>query len=265
MIRHLRFFSGVALSAALALGSVVPALADNPYGDIAVSPSTGQTARSWDWGTQSAADAKAISLCNALTNGVNDCISQLEVHSHVCGAIAFDSALNQWRGGRGNTVAEADSNALAALSISNGTVARHVCNTVSSSNGNGSNSTGSNNRYGAIAVSPNTLGSYGSWDFSSQSAADNNAIAGCNGRSNGANDCLRVVMIHNQTCGALAEDNSQNTWKDGHGNTHAAANSDALSRLGSGNGTVVRSICNDNTANNSTNSSGSSNVAGGII
>ena len=119
---------GLLLVAAFAAATMAPALADNPYGAIAISPSTGKVSGSWNFRNQSAADARAVSRCNALTNGAGDCIATVAVHQHLCGALATDSVQGTWKGGVANTRAAAKSAALSNLGSSNGRIAYSLCN-----------------------------------------------------------------------------------------------------------------------------------------
>jgi len=123
-----RSLAGLLLVAALSAAMMLPALAENPYGAIAISPSTGKVSGSWNFGNQSAANTRAISRCNALTNGAGDCIATVAVHQHLCGALATDSVQGTWRGGVANTRAAAKSAALSNLGSSNGRIAYSICN-----------------------------------------------------------------------------------------------------------------------------------------
>lgn len=92
------------VGAALTVPSVVdpaPANAANYYGAIALSPSTGQTGRSWDYQDSSRAAQTAMSYCyyddcRVVTQFVNG-----------CGAIAQSS--RYWGYGTGSSLAEAQS------------------------------------------------------------------------------------------------------------------------------------------------------------
>lgn len=78
--------------------------------------------------------------------------------------------------------------------------------------------------YGAIAFAPN--GAWGSsWSFPSRSTAEQIALSGC-----GYSSCK--VLTSFTECGAVAYNGS--AWQGGGGPTLAAAQADALIRLGSG-------------------------------
>ncbi|HUZ48625.1 MAG TPA: DUF4189 domain-containing protein [Candidatus Dormibacteraeota bacterium] len=124
----IRSLAGFLLVAALSAAMMLPALANNLYGAIAISPSTGKVSGSWNFRNQSAANTRAISRCNALTNGAGDCIATVAVHQHLCGALATDSVHGTWRGGVANTRAAAKSAALSNLGSSNGRIAYSLCN-----------------------------------------------------------------------------------------------------------------------------------------
>ncbi len=249
---------------ALVAGFVSPAFADNFYGAIAISPSTGKHGGSWDMRSQSAADSSAIAKCNS-ASGTNDCISTVQIHTHTCGALAIDVSAGQWKGGLGNTRGEASSSALAALGSSSGSIAESVCNDNTSngfqSNGFGRNAAG--RKFGAIAMSRSTGQHWGIWNVDSQSVADSQAISSCNSH-HGVGDCFVAVEINTHLCGALAEDVSAGRWQAGQGDTRDAAKSNALAGLGSSNGTIAQSVCNDASSASKT-ASGTNNVEAGVL
>ncbi|MCF8604112.1 DUF4189 domain-containing protein [Gordonia sp. HY442] len=78
-----------------------PADAASYYGAIALSPSTGQTGRSWDYQDPSRAADTAMSYCY-----YDDCHIVVQF-SNGCGAIAQSSTY--WGYGSGSSLAEAES------------------------------------------------------------------------------------------------------------------------------------------------------------
>lgn len=123
-----RSVSRVLLGTALSLTLAVPALADNPFGAIAISPSNGTAGGSWNWKSQGDANSHALSACRSRSNGANDCLVAQEIHQHLCGAVAFDKSAGRWRGGVANVRADARSAALNNLGSSSGRILESVCN-----------------------------------------------------------------------------------------------------------------------------------------
>lgn len=100
------------------------------------------------------------------------------------------------------------------------------------------------NTYGATAYSPTSDATGISWDYATEKEALNAAVAVCNGKSEGANDC-KALTSNSNNCGAIA------VGKGGAGagwaGDKAAAEAQALagcSELEGGKCKVQLSACN---------------------
>lgn len=121
--RHKVRLTTVALAIA---GSIIalaaPAQADSTrYGSIAISESTGNTGRSWDYGSEYAAEAAAVDYC-----GKSDCYAYVSFASGWCAAVAR-TRTGIWSWARASNRAEAAANAIGASPGPNPTVQTTVC------------------------------------------------------------------------------------------------------------------------------------------
>lgn len=80
-----------------------------------------------DASNAAAARSQALANCNRQTNGLNDCSVAVEFSDHRCAAIMENRGQRSYAWGRGNSIAEAESDALNKLS-NGGTVMVARCN-----------------------------------------------------------------------------------------------------------------------------------------